>query len=174
MQLPVLEKLEARNQSDPKLKERRPLFWLKNVLDNAPPTKDFVGALSTRVLLREALKTWRQSGMLSKVLSTVQRIRHLDIKYMIKICKMLGLATLVEKRLRLILVTQRNSLKESVAKRSVRKISLWMVNPGYLLPMILHMYKKLVFKAVLVGESIVKQSDLRKGIVGLFGKDISS
>ncbi|KAK0605755.1 hypothetical protein LWI29_030442 [Acer saccharum] len=48
----------------------------------------------------------------------------LDIKYMIKICKMLGLATLVEKHLRLILVTQRNSLKESVAKRSVRKITL--------------------------------------------------
>ncbi|KAK1568479.1 hypothetical protein Q3G72_026026 [Acer saccharum] len=31
-------------------------------------------------------------------------------------------------------------------KRSVIKISLWLVNPGYLLLMISHMYKKLVLK----------------------------
>ena len=30
---------------DFQLKERRPLFRLKNALDSAPPTKDFVGAL---------------------------------------------------------------------------------------------------------------------------------
>ncbi|TXG55564.1 hypothetical protein EZV62_020820 [Acer yangbiense] len=118
------------------LKERRPLFRLKNALDSAPPTKDFVGALRAAhqrtglpsliaeveiaqaykkggaaclsVLTDEKyfkgsfenLEAIRNAGVkvcsLSSLTSTVQRIHHLDIKYMIKICKMLGLATLVE------------------------------------------------------------------------------
>ncbi|CAA2967286.1 Anthranilate synthase component II [Olea europaea subsp. europaea] len=45
----------------------------------------------------------------------------LDIKYMTKICKLLGLAALVEKHLRSILVTPKSFWKGTVVKGSVRK-----------------------------------------------------
>ncbi|KAK4846477.1 hypothetical protein QYF36_017752 [Acer negundo] len=124
----------------------------------------------------------------------------LDIKYMIKICKMLGLATLVEvhneremdrvlgiEGVELIGINNRNlesfevdiinskKLLEGERGQKIRKKDIIVVGEsGIFTPDDIAYVQEAGVKAVLVGESIVKQSDPGKGIAGLFGKDISS
>ncbi|KAK3221490.1 hypothetical protein Dsin_008515 [Dipteronia sinensis] len=258
------------------LKERRPLFRLKNALDSAPPTKDFVGALRaayqrtglpgliaevkkaspSRGILREDfdpveiaqayekggaaclsvltdekyfkgsfenLEAIRNAGvkcpLLCKefivdawqvyyartkgadaILLIAAVLPDLDIKYMIKICKMLGLATLVEvhneremdrvlgiEGVELIGINNRNletfevdisntkKLLEGERGQKIREKDIIVVGEsGLFTPDDIAYVQEAGIKAVLVGESIVKQSDPGKGITGLFGKDISS
>ncbi|KAK4847025.1 hypothetical protein QYF36_024454 [Acer negundo] len=258
------------------LKERRPLFRLKNALDSAPPTKDFVGALRaayqrtglpgliaevkkaspSRGILREDfdpveiaqayekggaaclsvltdekyfkgsfenLEAIRNAGvkcpLLCKefivdawqiyyartkgadaILLIAAVLPDLDIKYMIKICKMLGLATLVEvhneremdrvlgiEGVELIGINNRNletfevdisntkKLLEGERGQKIREKDIIVVGEsGLFTPDDIAYVQEAGVKAVLVGESIVKQSDPRKGIAGLLGKDISS
>ncbi|KAI9177724.1 hypothetical protein LWI28_018504 [Acer negundo] len=258
------------------LKERRPLFRLKNALDSAPPTKDFVGALRaayqrtglpgliaevkkaspSRGILREDfdpveiaqayekggaaclsvltdekyfkgsfenLEAIRNAGvkcpLLCKefivdawqiyyartkgadaILLIAAVLPDLDIKYMIKICKMLGLATLVEvhneremdrvlgiEGVELIGINNRNletfevdisntkKLLEGDRGQKIREKDIIVVGEsGLFTPDDIAYVQEAGVKAVLVGESIVKQSDPRKGIAGLLGKDISS
>ncbi|KAK2647925.1 hypothetical protein Ddye_015414 [Dipteronia dyeriana] len=258
------------------LKERRPLFRLKNALDSAPPTKDFVGALRdayqrtglpgliaevkkaspSRGILREDfdpveiaqayekggaaclsvltdekyfkgsfenLEVIRNAGvkcpLLCKefivdawqiyyartkgadaILLIAAVLPDLDIKYMIKICKMLGLATLVEvhnememdrvlgiEGVELIGINNRNletfevdisntkKLLEGERGQKIREKDIIVVGEsGLFTPDDIAYVQEAGVKAVLVGESIVKQSDPGKGIAGLFGKDISS
>ncbi|KAK3184561.1 hypothetical protein Dsin_031847 [Dipteronia sinensis] len=258
------------------LKERRPLFRLKNALDSAPPTKDFVGALRaayqrtglpgliaevkkaspSRGILREDfdpieiaqayekggaaclsvltdekyfkgsfenLEAIRNAGvkcpLLCKefivdawqiyyartkgadaILLIAAVLPDLDIKYMIKICKILGLATLVEvhneremdrvlgiEGIELIGINNRNletfevdisntkKLLEGERGQKIREKDIIVVGEsGLFTPDDIAYVQEAGVKAVLVGESIVKQSDPGKGITGLFGKDISS
>ncbi|KAK0589350.1 hypothetical protein LWI29_013077 [Acer saccharum] len=258
------------------LKERRPLFRLKNALDSAPPTKDFVGALRaayqqtglpgliaevkkaspSRGILREDfdpveiaqayekggaacpsvltdekyfkgsfenLEAIRNAGvkcpLLCKefiidawqiyyartkgadaILLIASVLPDLDIKYMIKICKMLGLATLVEvhneremdrvlgiEGVELIGINNRSletfevdisntkKLLEGERGQKIREKDIIVVGEsGLFTPDDIAYVQEAGVKAVLVGESIVKQSDPGKGIAGLFGKDISS
>ncbi|KAK1567577.1 hypothetical protein Q3G72_013787 [Acer saccharum] len=233
------------------LKERRPLFRLKNALDSAPPTKDFVGALraayqqtglpgliaevkkaspSRGILIEdfdpgsfENLEAIRNAGvkcpLLCKefivdawqiyyartkgadaILLIASVLPDLDIKYMIKICKMLGLATLVEvhneremdrvlgiEGVELIGINNRNletfevdisntkKLLEGERGQKIREKDIIVVGEsGLFTPDDIAYLQEAGVKAVLVGESIVKQSDPGKGIAGLFGKDISS
>ncbi|KAK1569239.1 hypothetical protein Q3G72_034268 [Acer saccharum] len=258
------------------LKERRPLFRLKNALDSAPPTKDFVGALRaayqqtglpgliaevkkaspSRGILRENfdpveiaqayekggaaclsvltdekyfkgsfenLEAIRNAGvkcpLLCKefivdawqinyartkgadaILLIAAVLPDLDIKYMIKICKMLGLATLVEvhneremdrvlgiEGVELIGINNRSletfevdisntkKLLEGERGQKIREKDIIVVGEsGLFTPDDIAYVQEAGVKAVLVGESIVKQSDPGKGIAGLFGKDISS
>ncbi|TXG55570.1 hypothetical protein EZV62_020826 [Acer yangbiense] len=258
------------------LKERRPLFRLKNALDSAPPTKDFVGALRaayqqtglpgliaevkkaspSRGILREDfdpveiaqayekggaaclsvltdekyfkgsfenLEAIRNAGvkcpLLCKefivdawqiyyartkgadaILLIAAVLPDLDIKYMIKICKMLGLATLVEvhneremdrvlgiEGVELIGINNRSletfevdisntkKLLEGERGQKIREKDIIVVGEsGLFTPDDIAYVQEAGVKAVLVGESIVKQSDPGKGIAGLFGKDISS
>ncbi|KAK1561166.1 hypothetical protein Q3G72_035109 [Acer saccharum] len=124
----------------------------------------------------------------------------LDIKYMIKICKMLGLATLVEvhneremdrvlgiEGVELIGINNRSletfevdisntkKLLEGERGQMIREKDIIVVGEsGLFTPDDIAYVQEAGVKAVLVGESIVKQSDPGKGIAGLFGKDISS
>ncbi|KAA3459016.1 indole-3-glycerol phosphate synthase, chloroplastic-like [Gossypium australe] len=123
----------------------------------------------------------------------------LDIRYMIKICKMLGLAALVEvhderemdrvlgiEGIELIGINNRNletfevdisntkKLLEGERGQMIRKKDIIVVGEsGLFTPDDVAYVQEAGVKAVLVGESIVKQSDPGKGISGLFGKDIS-
>ncbi|KAJ4730247.1 indole-3-glycerol phosphate synthase, chloroplastic-like [Melia azedarach] len=257
------------------LKERRPLFTLKKALENAPPTRDFVGALRaahqrtglpgliaevkkaspSRGILREDfdpveiarayekggaaclsvltdekyfkgsfenLEAIRSAGvkcpLLCKefivdawqiyyartkgadaVLLIAAVLPDLDIKYMTKICKMLGLAALVEvhderemdrvlgiEGIELIGINNRNletfkvdisntkRLLEGERGKIIRQKDIIVVGEsGLFTPDDIAYVQEAGVKAVLVGESIVKQSDPGKGITGLFGKDIS-
>uniref|UniRef100_A0A6N2MPR1 indole-3-glycerol-phosphate synthase n=1 Tax=Salix viminalis TaxID=40686 RepID=A0A6N2MPR1_SALVM len=123
----------------------------------------------------------------------------LDIKYMTKICKMLGLTALVEvhderemdrvlaiEGVELIGINNRNletfevdisntkRLLEGERGQLIRQKDIIVVGEsGLFTPDDIAYVQEAGVKAVLVGESIVKQSDPGKGISGLFGKDIS-
>ncbi|OMO89648.1 Ribulose-phosphate binding barrel [Corchorus olitorius] len=256
-------------------KEKKPLVALKKLLDNAPPTRDFVGALKaahsrtglpgliaevkkaspSRGILREDfdpveiarayekggaaclsvltdekyfqgsfenLEAIRTAGvkcpLLCKefvidawqiyyarvkgadaILLIAAVLPDLDIKYMVKICKMLGLAALVEvhderemdrvlgiEGIELIGINNRNletfevdisntkKLLEGERGQLIRQKDIIVVGEsGLFTPEDVAYVQEAGVKAVLVGESIVKQSDPCKGIAGLFGKDIS-
>lgn len=257
------------------MKERRPLAVLKKALDNAPPTRDFVGALRashqrtglpgliaevkkaspSRGILREDfdpveiaqayekggaaclsvltdekffkgsfenLEAIRSAGvkcpLLCKefivdawqiyyartkgadaVLLIAAVLPDPDIKYMTKICKMFGLATLVEVHneremdrvlaidgIELIGINNRNletfevdisntkKLLEGERGELIRQKDILVVGEsGLFTPDDIAYVQEAGVKAVLVGESIVKQSDPGKGISKLFGRDIS-
>ncbi|KAF3796636.1 Indole-3-glycerol phosphate synthase [Nymphaea thermarum] len=123
----------------------------------------------------------------------------LDIKYMTKICKLLGLAALVEvhderemdrvlgiEGIQLIGINNRNletfevdinntkQLLEGKRGDMIRQKDIIVVGEsGLFTPDDIAFVQNAGVKAVLVGESIVKQEDPKKGIAGLFGKDIS-
>ncbi|XP_058723826.1 indole-3-glycerol phosphate synthase, chloroplastic-like [Vicia villosa] len=123
----------------------------------------------------------------------------LDIKYMIKICKILGLTALVEvhderefdrvlgiEGVELIGINNRNletfeldisttkKLLEGERGKIIRERNIIMVGEsGLFTPEDIAYVQEAGVRAVLVGESIVKQSDPGKGISNLFGKDIS-
>ncbi|XP_030456171.1 indole-3-glycerol phosphate synthase, chloroplastic-like isoform X1 [Syzygium oleosum] len=123
----------------------------------------------------------------------------LDIGYMIKICKMLGLAALVEvhderemdrvlgiEGVELIGINNRNLETFEVDISNTKKLLLGergqlirqkdiivVGESGLFTPDDIAYVQEAGVKAVLVGESIVKQSDPGKGIAGLFGKDLS-
>uniref|UniRef100_A0A2N9EJ60 indole-3-glycerol-phosphate synthase n=1 Tax=Fagus sylvatica TaxID=28930 RepID=A0A2N9EJ60_FAGSY len=258
-----------------RFRERRPLLALKKELDNAPPARDFIGALReanlrtgvpgliaevkkaspSRGVLREDfdpveiakayerggaaclsvltdekffkgsfenLELIRKAGvkcpLLCKefvvdawqiynarakgadaILLIAAVLPDLDIKYMTKICKMLGLAALVEvhdereidrvleiEGIELIGINNRNlenfEVDISITKRliegergqRIREKGIIVVGEsGLFTPDDIAFVQEAGVKAVLVGESIVKQSDPGKGISGLFGKDIS-
>ncbi|KAL5972441.1 hypothetical protein ACLOJK_041696 [Asimina triloba] len=123
----------------------------------------------------------------------------LDIKYMIKVCRVLGLAALVEVHderemdrvlgidgIQLIGINNRNletfevdisntkKLLEGDRGKAIRDRGILVVGEsGLFTPDDIAYVQEAGVKAVLVGESLVKQSDPTKGIEGLFGKDIS-
>ncbi|XP_014502636.1 indole-3-glycerol phosphate synthase, chloroplastic isoform X2 [Vigna radiata var. radiata] len=257
------------------LKERKPLSVLKKALENAPPARDFIGALRaanertglpgliaevkkaspSRGILRENfdpveiaksyekggaaclsvltdekyfkgsfenLEAIRKAGvkcpLLCKefivdawqlyyartkgadaVLLIAAVLPDLDIKYMIKICKILGLTALVEvhderefdrvlaiEGIELIGINNRNletfeldisitkKLLEGERGKIIRERDIIMVGEsGLFTPEDIAYVQEAGVRAILVGESIVKQSDPGKGISNLFGKDIS-
>ncbi|KAM1010437.1 hypothetical protein EV1_045413 [Malus domestica] len=261
------------------LKQRQPLYSLKKDLDNAPPVRDFVGALRaahsrtglpgliaevkkaspSRGVLREnfnpveiaqayekggaaclsvladekyfqgsyenmvairnaGVKQNMQCPLLCKefiieawqiyyartkgadaILLIAAVLPDLDIRYMTKICKMLGMATLVEvhderemdrvlgiEGVELIGINNRNletfevdtgntkKLLEGERGELIRQRDIIVVGEsGLFTPDDIAYVQEAGVKAVLVGESIVKQDDPQKGIAELFGKDIS-
>ncbi|KDP29953.1 hypothetical protein JCGZ_18522 [Jatropha curcas] len=257
------------------LKERKPLSSLKKSLDNAPPARDFIGALKeanirtgfpgliaevkkaspSRGIIREDfdpveiaqayekggaaclsvltdekyfkgsfenLEAIRNAGvkcpLLCKefvidawqiyyartkgadaILLIAAVLPDLDIRYMTKICKMLGLAALVEvhderemdrvlgiEGIELIGINNRDletfkvdisntkKLLQGERGEQIRQKGIIVVGEsGLFTPEDIAYVQEAGVKAVLVGESIVKQSDPGKGIAGLFGKDIS-
>lgn len=124
----------------------------------------------------------------------------LDIRYMSKICKNLGLAALVEvhneremdrvleiEGIELIGINNRDleTFKVDVSntkkllqgergKRIRQKDIIVVGESGIFTPDDIAYVQEAGVKAVLVGESIVKQKDPTKGITELFGKDIAS
>ncbi|KAH6819973.1 Aldolase-type TIM barrel family protein [Perilla frutescens var. hirtella] len=258
------------------MKERKPLSMLKKLLDNAPPVRDFVGALKaansrtgvpgliaevkkaspSRGVLREDfdpiqiakayekggaaclsvltdekffqgsfenLEAIRNSGvqcpLLCKefvvdawqiyyarvkgadaVLLIAAVLPDLDIKYMIKLCKLLGLAALVEvhderemdrvlaiQGIELVGINNRDlgtfkvdisntkKLLEGERGERIREKGIIVVGEsGLFTPADIAYVQGAGVRAVLVGESIVKQKDPTAGIVELFGKDIAS
>ncbi|PSR96465.1 Indole-3-glycerol phosphate synthase [Actinidia chinensis var. chinensis] len=123
----------------------------------------------------------------------------LDIRYMIKICKMLGLAALIEvhnememdrvlgiEGVELIGINNRdletfevdisNTKKLLEGKRGqmiLEKDIIVVGESGLFTPDDIAYVQESGVRAVLVGESIVKKNDPAKGITELFGKDIS-
>ncbi|KAK4402490.1 Indole-3-glycerol phosphate synthase, chloroplastic [Sesamum angolense] len=123
----------------------------------------------------------------------------LDIKYMIKICKLLGLAALVEVHderemdrvleidgIELVGINNRNLgtfkvdisntkklLEGERGQRILQKGITVVGESGLFTPVDIAYVQEAGVKAVLVGESIVKQKDPTSGITQLFGKDIS-
>uniref|UniRef100_A0A224X4B8 indole-3-glycerol-phosphate synthase n=2 Tax=Hypericum TaxID=55962 RepID=A0A224X4B8_9ROSI len=257
------------------MKERRPMVTLRKFLNNAPPTRDFVGALReatrrtglpgliaevkkaspSRGVFREDfdpveiakayerggaaclsvltdekffkgsfenLEAIRNAGvqcpLLCKefiidawqiyyarikgadaVLLIAAVLPDMDIKYFTKICKLLGLATLVEVHderemdrvlgidgIELIGINNRNletfevdisntkKLLEGERGRIIRERDIIVVGEsGLFTPDDISYVQEAGVRAVLVGESLVKQDDPGKGISGLFGVDIS-
>ncbi|XP_049395069.1 indole-3-glycerol phosphate synthase, chloroplastic-like [Solanum stenotomum] len=124
---------------------------------------------------------------------------NLDIQYMIKICKLLGLTALVEVHdememdrvlgidgVELIGINNRDlgtfkvdisntkKLLEGERGERIREKGIIVVGEsGLFTPADIGYVQDAGVKAVLVGESLVKQEDPAKGISGLFGKDIS-
>ncbi|KAG9139306.1 hypothetical protein Leryth_011302 [Lithospermum erythrorhizon] len=123
----------------------------------------------------------------------------LDIKYMINICKLVGLTALVEVHderemdrvlgidgVELIGINNRNletfevdigntrNLLQGERGEMIRQKGIIVVGEsGLFSPADISYVQDAGVRAVLVGESIVKQKDPAKGIAGLFGKDIS-
>ncbi|KAJ4894577.1 hypothetical protein Rs2_21371 [Raphanus sativus] len=123
----------------------------------------------------------------------------LEITYMLQLCKKLGLAALVEvhderemgrvlgiegielvginnRSLETFIVDISNTKKllEGEHGRQIREKDMIVVGEsGLFTPDDIAYVQAAGVKAVLVGESIVKQSDPEKGIAGLFGRDIS-
>lgn len=257
------------------LKEKKPLVALKKPLENAPPARDFVGALKaahlrtglpgliaevkkaspSRGVIRENfdpveiakayekggaaclsvladkkyfqgsfenIEAIRNSGvkcpLLCKefiidawqiyyarikgadaILLIAAVLPDLDIKYMAKICKLLGLTALVEvhdekemdrvlgiEGIELIGINNRNletfEVDTSNTKRLlegkrgdlIRERGIIVVGEsGLFTPDDVAYVQEAGVRAVLVGESLVKQEDPGKGIAKLFGKDIS-
>ncbi|XP_051116989.1 indole-3-glycerol phosphate synthase, chloroplastic-like [Andrographis paniculata] len=258
------------------MKEKKPLAMLKKMLDNAPPARDFIGALKaansktglpgliaevkkaspSRGVLREDfdpveiakayerggaaclsvltdekffkggfqnLEAIRNSGvkcpLLCKefvidawqiyyarvngadaILLIAAVLPDLDIKYMIKICKLLGLAALVEVHderemdrvlaidgVELVGINNRDletfkvdlsntkRLLEGERGQRAREKGITVVGESALFtPADIAYVQEAGVKAVLVGESIVKQKDPAEGIRQLFGRDIST
>ncbi|KAK4744285.1 hypothetical protein SAY87_010597 [Trapa incisa] len=124
----------------------------------------------------------------------------LDIQYMVKICKMLGLAALIEVHderemdrvlgidgVELIGINNRNLETFEVDISNTKKLLqgergeiirhkdiLVVGESGLFTPDDISYVQGAGVRAVLVGESIVKQSDPGKGIADLFGRDISA
>uniref|UniRef100_A0A0E0KRN9 indole-3-glycerol-phosphate synthase n=1 Tax=Oryza punctata TaxID=4537 RepID=A0A0E0KRN9_ORYPU len=123
----------------------------------------------------------------------------LDIKYMLKICKILGMAALVEVHderemdrvlgidgVQLIGINNRNletfqvdisntkNLLEGERGQTIAQKGIIVVGEsGLFTPEHISFVQSAGVKAVLVGESLIKQEDPGKAIAGLFGKDIS-
>ncbi|KAF5741360.1 hypothetical protein HS088_TW10G00357 [Tripterygium wilfordii] len=256
-------------------KEQWPLYALKKALDDAPPARDFVGALKaahqrtglpgliaevkkaspSRGILKENFdpveiakgyekggaaclsvltdKKFFQGGfenleaikgagvkcpLLCKefivdvwqiyyartkgadaVLLIAAVLPDLDLIYLTKICKMLGMAALVEvhderemdrvlgiEGIELIGINNRSletfkvdigntkKLLEGECGQRIREKDIIVVGEsGLFTPDDINYVQEAGVKAVLVGESIVKQDDPAKGITGLFGRDIS-
>ncbi|KAL6579783.1 hypothetical protein OROMI_007807 [Orobanche minor] len=257
------------------MKLKKPLPVLKKMLDNAPPVRDFVGALQeansrtgvpgliaevkkaspSRGILREDfdpvqiakayekggaaclsvltdekyfqgsfenLEAIRSSGIECPLLCKefvvdawqiyYARVRGADailliaavlpdfeIEYMIKICKSLGLAALIEvhderemdrvleiEGIELVGINNRDlgtfkvdigntkKLLEGERGEKIRQKGVTVVGEsGLFTPADIAYVQEAGVKAVLVGESIVKQKDPTMGITRLFGKDIS-
>ncbi|CAL5016482.1 unnamed protein product [Urochloa decumbens] len=124
----------------------------------------------------------------------------LDIKYMLKICKILGMAALVEVHderemdrvlgidgVQLIGINNRNletfevdisntkKLLEGERGQLIAQKDIIVVGEsGLFTPDHISFVQNAGVKAVLVGESLIKQEDPGKAIAGLFGKDISN
>ncbi|GJN27327.1 hypothetical protein PR202_gb15342 [Eleusine coracana subsp. coracana] len=122
-----------------------------------------------------------------------------DIKYMLKICKILGMAALVEVHderemdrvlgidgVQLIGINNRNletfevdigntkKLLEGERGQIIAQNNIIVVGEsGLFTPDHISFVQNAGVKAVLVGESLIKQEDPGKAITGLFGKDIS-
>ncbi|KAH9613894.1 hypothetical protein KSS87_016008 [Heliosperma pusillum] len=122
-----------------------------------------------------------------------------DIKYMLKICKELGLAALVEvhderemdrmleiEGIELIGINNRDLGTFAVDISNTRKLLnerridllnrrdiIVVAESGLFTPTDISFVQEAGVKAVLVGESLVKQTDPAEGIANLFGKDIS-
>lgn len=127
-------------------------------------------------------------------------LQDLDIKYMTKICKMIGLTALVEVHnenemdrilaidgIELIGINNRNletfevdisntkKLLEGERGDKIRQKNIIVVGEsGLFTPDDVAYVQEAGVKAILVGESIVKQTDPTQGIAELFGKDISA
>lgn len=272
----ILEKIVWNKDTEvANLKEKKPLIVLRKAIENAPPVRDFLGALRaanertglpgliaevkkaspSRGILREdfdpveiaqayekggaaclsvltdekffqgsfenlelirnagvkcpllckefIIDAWQLYYARSKgadaVLLIAAVLPDLDIKYMTKICKILGMTALVEvhderefdrvlgiEGVELIGINNRNletfevdigitkKLLEGERGKIVRERNIIMVGEsGLFTPQDIAYVQEAGVKAVLVGESIVKQSDPGKGISNLFGKDIS-
>ncbi|KXG26508.1 hypothetical protein SORBI_3006G112600 [Sorghum bicolor] len=122
-----------------------------------------------------------------------------DIKYMLKICKILGMAALVEVHdememdrvlgidgVQLIGINNRNLETFEVDITNTKKLLegergqiiaqkdvIVVGESGLFTPDDISFVQNAGVKAVLVGESLIKQEDPGKAIAGLFGKDIS-
>ncbi|KAK1439755.1 hypothetical protein QVD17_05575 [Tagetes erecta] len=257
-----------------RMKEKASIYSLKKALENAPPPRDFLGALKasyvrtglpaliaevkkaspSRGVLREDfhpvevaqayekggaaclsvltdakyfqgsfenLEAIRSAGvkcpLLCKefivdawqlyyartkgadgVLLIAAVLPDLDIKYMLKICKMIGLTALVEVHdenemdrmlaidgIELIGINNRNletfevdisntkKLLEGKRGETIRQKDILVVGEsGLFTPADIAYVQEAGVKAILVGESIVKQKDPTEGIRQLFGKDI--
>ncbi|KAI3769523.1 hypothetical protein L6452_00629 [Arctium lappa] len=258
------------------MKEKNALCSLKRAIDNAPPTRDFIGSLKesylrtglpgliaevkkaspSRGVLREnfhpveVAKAYEKGGaaclsvltdakyfqgsfenleairnagvkcpLLCKefivdawqlyyartkgadaVLLIAAVLPDIDIKYMLTICKKIGLAALVEVHdenemdrmlaidgIELIGINNRNlgtfkvdisntkKLLEGERGEKLRQKNIIVVGEsGLFTPADIAYVQEAGVKAILVGESIVKQEDPTKGIRDLFGKDISA
>ncbi|MCL7035391.1 hypothetical protein MKW94_000975 [Papaver nudicaule] len=271
----ILEEIVWNKDKEVSLLKRKPLATLKKELENAPPVRDFLGALRKShlrtglpALIAEVKKASPSRGLLRKDFDPVkiaqayekggaaclsvltdekyfqgsfenlEKVRNagvqcpllckefiidawqiyyartkgadavlliaavlpdLDIQYMTKICKTLGLAALVEvhdekemdrvlgiEGIELVGINNRNlgtfevdigntrHLLEGERGEIIRQKDIIVVGEsGLFTPSDIAYVQNAGVKAVLVGESIVKQDDPGKGISGLFGKDIS-
>ncbi|XP_062225877.1 indole-3-glycerol phosphate synthase, chloroplastic-like [Phragmites australis] len=124
---------------------------------------------------------------------------NIDIKYMLKICKILGMAALVEVHdememdrilgidgVQLIGINNRNLETFEVDIANTKKLLegergqiiaqkdvIVVGESGLFTPDHISFVQNAGVKAVLVGESLIKQEDPGKAVAGLFGKDIS-
>lgn len=258
-----------------RMKELNPLEALKKAVENAPPTRDFVGALRMAhrrtgfpALIAEVKKASPSRGILKEnfdpveiaqayerggaaclsvltdqkyfkggfenleairsagvkcpllckefvvdpwqiyyartkgadaVLLIAAILTDLEITYLLKLCKKLGLAALVEvhderemgrvlgiEGIELVGINNRSletfkvdisntkKLLEGEHGRQIREKDMIVVGEsGLFTPDDIAYVQAAGVKAVLVGESIVKQNDPEKGIAGLFGRNIS-